>query len=206
MIDGTRNALESYSATLRDKGASRKTDSPPPRPTGDELVLSSAQQVAERLYISPAPREVEAKSDTRPEPVMPAQTPPPPPAAKVPQPQDLENPVAGVSTEDSENIGGASSAQVGVQSPTKAMPLSSTEEKDHSGFDAFPTVADAFETEFAMNGFGRNGAGEVALDDPFVNDPFSATDAVFTNATAAASDGFDAFPSSTGMHFDPFGQ
>lgn len=151
---------------------------------------------------------------------MPAETPPLPPHAMVAQPHDMEDPFAEVPNEaaahreaqvpneqSSEEGSGASasssSAETEVEPAENSMLQPNNEEELQDGFDAFPPV-DGFENgsdPFAVTDFGGNGLGEVAVDDPF-----SASDAVFTNATAATSDGFDAFPPSTGAQFDAFGQ
>lgn len=144
---------------------------------------ASPEQVAERLQVSPEP-----SVDTPTEPVMPAKTPPPPPPqpGMVPQSATVEDPFAEVVGE------GSNATAVGSHI--------NNDEKEQSGFDAFP--GNGFENgtdPFAVNGFGENGLGEVA------SDPFTTTDAVFTTATAAA-DGFDAFPSAAAQQFDAFGQ
>eukprot|EP00903_Cladosiphon_okamuranus_P012756 g11924.t1 len=144
--------------------------------------LASTEQVAERLQVSPEPMV-----DTPTEPVMPAKTPPPPPPQPGMVPQStVEDPFAEV---------------VGEGSDVPAVESQNMNNNEReNGFDAFS--GDGFENgtdPFATNGFSENGAGEVT------SDPFTATDAVFTNATAAA-DGFDAFPASAAQQFDAFGQ
>ena len=153
---------------------------------------------------------------------MPAETPPLPPQAMVAQPHDVVDPFAEVPNEavsskaeapneteapneegSEESNGASSSTQAGVEPAEKSMLQSNNEEKLQDGFDAFPPV-DGFDNSsdpFAVNAFGGNELGEAAVDDPF-----SASDAVFTNATAATGDGFDAFPPSIGAHSDAFGQ
>ena len=215
MIDGTRDALKNYRVSIQKAKTSSEADPPNRRPTDE--VSSSADQFAEQLRVSPLPinsgvHDVESKveKEIALEPVMPSQTPPPPPSSKdpmpQPMPQHIEDPFAEmVGKQDSDNADSNSSAQSGMQQ---------NEEKSQSGFDAFPPVGDGFESDpFAMNGFGDgfsagNAAGGAGV--PVVDDPFSATDDVFTNATAAAGDGFDAFPPSATSHFpismDAFGQ
>lgn len=218
MIDDTRTALQDYSAAVREKGGSHGTSSPR-QPTA---VSPSSQQLAERPPLSPV-TEIKAKTEAPLEPAMPAVTPPLPPHAMVAQPHDVEDPFAEVPNEaaspkeadapepaeasneegSKESSPASSSNQAEVEPAEKSMLQSNNEEKLQDGFDAFPPV-DGFDNgsdPFAVNDFGGNDLGEAAVDDPF-----SASDAVFTNATAATSDGFDAFPPSTGAHFDAFGQ
>lgn len=214
LIDDTRAALQSYSAALRDKGDSRGSSYPSQHPD----VSPSSEQPTVSLPVPPATEELKAKTETPPEPAMPAETPPLPPHAMVAQPHDMEDPFAEVPNEtpatreaevpieqSSDESGGASSssAHTEAEPAEKTMPQPDNEDKLQDGFDAFPPV-DGFDNgsdPFAVTDFGGNGLGDVAVDDPF-----SASDAVFTNATAATSDGFDAFPPSTGAHFDAFGQ
>lgn len=204
MVDDTRIALQSYSAALRQNGTSGEMGSlPQSQATGDEAVSTAAEQASD-LQVSPTHEEFESKTETPSEPAMPAQTPPPPPDVKMLEPHAADDPFAEVlGKEDCEDGGLPSPTQPGVESPKFVMQQPSNEEKaQQRGFDAFPPLADAFDSDpFAMSGFSGNGSGEVTVDDPF-----SATDVVFSNATAAASDGFDAFPSSTDAQFDAFGQ
>lgn len=222
LIDDTRAALQSYSAAIHEKGASHGTSSP-----RQATAVSPSSLLAERaehlLHSSPVTEEIKAKTEAPPEPAMPAETPPLPPHAMVAQPHDVEDPFAEVpnkaaspresaspkeaeapNEEGSEDRSAASSsAQAETEPAEKGMLQSNNEENLQDGFDAFPPV-DGFDNgsdPFAANDFGGNGLGEVTVDDPF-----SASDAVFTHATAATSDGFDAFPPSTGAHFDAFGQ
>lgn len=218
MIDDTRTALQGYIAAVGEKGASHGTSSPR-QPTA---VSPSSQQLAERPPPSSVP-EIKAKTEAPLEPAMPAVTPPLPPHGMVAQPHDVEDPFAEVPNEaaspkeadapeqaeapneegSEESSGASSSNQAEVEPAEKSMLQSNNEEKLQDGFDAFPPV-DGFDNgsdPFAVNDFGGNALGEAGVDDPF-----SASDAVFTNATAATSDGFDAFPPSTGAHFDAFGQ
>lgn len=157
----------------------------------------SPSQAAERVRTCSESSEVEAKIDAPAEPVMPVETPPPPPNGMVPKPA-VEDPFAEV-------VGEKSSESAGILSthgPVAESQGFNDEERQQGGFDAFPAVG--FENgmdPFATNGFSENAVGEA------VDDPFKATDAVFTNATAAADDGFDAFPSSAdAQQFDAFGQ
>lgn len=172
-------------AVLGENGVSRESSSTPQRPAADSGEGSSAlgEQVAERLQVSPEPRV-----DTPTEPDMPAKTPPlPPPQPSMVPPSIIEDPFAEVVGE-------------GSDVPAVEPQDINNDEREQSGFDAFP--GNGFENgtdPFAINGFSENGVGEVS------SDPFTATDAVFTNATAAA-DGFDAFPSSAAQQFDAFGQ
>lgn len=219
LIDGTRTALQGYSAAVREKGAPPGTS----YPRQSTAVSSSSQKLAERPPISLVTEEIKAKTEAPLEPAMPAETPPLPPHAMVAQPHDVEDPFAEVPNEaaspketdapekaeapheegSEESSGASSSTQAEIEPAEKSMLQSNNEEKLQDGFDAFPPV-DGFDNgsdPFAVTDFGGNGLGETAVDDPF-----SASDAVFTNATAATSDGFDAFPPSTGAHFDAFGQ
>lgn len=152
--------------------------------------------MAERVQTSPEPNEVEAKIDAPAEPVMPVKTPPPPPNGMVPK-SAVEDPFAEVVGEE-----GSSTSISSPHGPGAESQGFNNEEREQGGFDAFPAAG--FENgadPFAVNGFSGNAVGEA------VDDPFKATDAVFTNATAAADDGFDAFPSSAGaQQFDAFGQ
>lgn len=185
------NVLQEQNAFLRravlgENGTSKESSSttPPLAADGDEESPVLAEQVAERLQVSPEP-----KADTPAEPAMPAKTPPPPPPqpSMVPQSTAVEDPFADVVDE-------------GSDAPAVESQVINNDEKEESGFDAFS--GNGFENgtdPFAINGFSENGLGEVA------SDPFTTTDAVFTNATAAA-DGFDAFPSSAAQQFDAFGQ
>ena len=67
MIDGTRSALQHHSAALRgDRPSAETSSSLHPVTTGDEVSLS-AEQVAERLQISPAPQEFESKTESKTE-------------------------------------------------------------------------------------------------------------------------------------------
>lgn len=186
------NVLQEENAFLRrtvlgENGTSKESSSTPQSPAadGEEESPALAEQVAERRQVSPEPKP---KVDTPAEPVMPAKTPPPPPPqpSMVP-PSAIEDPFAEVVGE-------------GSDAPAVESQDINNDEKEQSGFDAFP--GNGFETgtdPFATNGFSENGLGEVA------SDPFTTTDADFTNATAAA-DGFDAFPSSAAQQFDAFGQ
>lgn len=149
-----------------------------------------AGQVAENLYISPAAEKVGPTSAATPEPDMPASTPPPPPPpqAMVPQPS-VEDPFAEVIREKGSKATGTTSHG--------SDPQEFNNQQGQAEFDAFPAGGDGFENgtdPFATNGLEEGAAG----------DPFTATDAVFTNATAAA-DGFDAFPADT-QQVDAFGQ
>eukprot|EP00752_Nemacystus_decipiens_P003346 g3095.t1 len=172
-------------AVLGENGTSKETSSSP-QPLGagsEEESPALAEQVKEPLQVSSEP-----KVDTPAEPVMPAKTPPPPPPqpGMVAQSTGIEDPFAEVVGEDSD--------APAVESQVNNY------EKEEGGFDAFS--GNGFENgtdPFAIDGFSENGLGEVA------SDPFTTTDAVFTNATAAA-DGFDAFPSSAAQQFDAFGQ
>lgn len=184
------NVLQEENAFLRravlgENGTSKESSSAlqPLAADGEAESPALAEQVAERLHVSPEP-----KVDTPIEPIMPAKTPPPPPpqSGMVPK-STVEDPFAEVVGE-------------GSDVPTVESQDINNDEKEQSGFDAFS--GDGFENgtdPFAINGFSENGLGEVA------SDPFTTTDAVFTNATAAA-DGFDAFPSSGAQQFDAFGQ
>lgn len=201
MINGTRTSLEGYSTALLWKGASGHTTgaSSPPLATDNELT-SIEEQIADHHRVSPAPESSESKAETPPEPAMPAKTPPPLPHAKMPCQDVIEDPFAEVNGKEDSDPGGVSSP-VESQGQLQQKFLSN-ETKAQGGFDAFSPGADAFESDpFAINAFNGNGVGDAAIDDPF-----SAADAVFTNATAVASDGFDAFPSSPGALFDAFGQ
>ena len=185
------NALQEENAFLRrtvlgENGTPKDSTStsPPLAADGEEESPVLAEQMAERPKASPEP-----KVDTPAEPVMPAKTPPPPPpeSGMVTQSTAVEDPFAEVIGE-------------GSDAPAVESKVINNDEREESGFDAFP--GNGFENgtdPFAINGFSENGLGEVA------SDPFTTTDAVFTNATAAA-DGFDAFPSSAAQQFDAFGQ
>lgn len=169
---------------LGENGTSKESTHSPQAPAadGEEESPASTEQVAEHPQISPEP-----KVDTPMEPVMPAATPPPPPSQPGMVSQSaVEDPFAEV-------VGDGSDAPAVESEDT-------SDEKKQSGFDAFP--GNGFENgadPFAVNGFSENGLGEVS------SDPFTTTDAAFSNATAAA-DGFDAFPSSGAQQFDAFGQ
>ncbi|CAM9339025.1 unnamed protein product, partial [Laminaria digitata] len=200
-----RSAYASFAA-IHEKDASHGTSSP--RRATAVSPSSLLAERAEHLHSSPVTEEIKAKTEAPPEPAMPAETPPLPPHAMVAQPHDVEDPFAeeaeAPNEEGSEDSSAASSsAQAETEPAEKGMLQSNNEENLQDGFDAFPPV-DGFDNgsdPFAANDFGGNGSGEVTVDDPF-----SASDAVFTNATAATSDGFDAFTPSTGAHFDAFGQ
>lgn len=170
----------------------RSTPQPPPT-EGEE---GSPSQAAERVQASSEPREVEANIDAPAEPVMPVKTPPPPPNGMVPMPA-VDDPFAEVVGEK-----GAESTDISSRNGAGAESPGFNNEREQGGFDAFPAVGFENGTDpFAINGFSGNAAGEA------VDDPFKAADAVFTNATATADDGFDAFPSSAGaQQFDAFGQ
>lgn len=216
MIDGTRDALKNYSSSMqRGEKSAAGPDLSSHHSTADENVSSTADQAADHQRISESPQDDESKVETYPEPAMPARTPPPPPPSSskesmsmsMPISKSVSNPVDDpfaevVGKEDSDSVHIDPSAQAGGPPPKNSTQAQKNEEKDQSGFDAFPPVADAFDSDpFAMNGFGENSTGDVVAEDPF-----SATDADFTNATVAAGDGFDAFPPSTGAQFDAFGQ
>lgn len=204
MIDGTRSALQSYNAVLHQNGMPGESRSSQlPSATVDERASSPAEDVAEHLQISPEPLDLESKTDTPPEPEMPAKIPPPPPDIKTAAARVVEDPFADmVSKAGSGDEGFAPSAQPEVGSPKRPMQQSGKEEKAQDGFDAFPPVSDAFESDpFAINGFGGNG-----LDEADVDDPFAATDVAFSSVAVPASDGFDAFPPTTDAQFDAFGQ
>lgn len=207
MIDGTRSALQSYSAILRRGGIPGESCSSQQPPAIDEQASSPAEDVAEDLaerpQISPEPRGSESKTDTPPEPKMPSEIPPPPPHIKMSEVRVLEDPFAGmVSKAGPGDEDFAPSVQPEVGSPKHPMHQSENEEKAQEGFDAFPPVSDAFESDpFAISGFSGNG-----LEDADTDDPFAVTDVAFSSVTAASGDGFDAFPPTTGAQFDAFGQ
>lgn len=131
-------------------------------------------ELAERLQISPEP-----KIGGPTEPGMPTKSPPPLPQPGMASQLAVEDPFAAVVDGGSERAGISSSDGPGVGSQKLT-----NEEKEQDGFDAFPS--NGFES--GTDPFAINGVDEAA------SDPFTTTDAVFTNATAAA-DGFDAFPS-----------
>lgn len=173
--------------------------SEPTTADGEDEGSSLAGKMAEQLEVSPAPEEATPTTDAPPEPMMPAKTPPPPPHGMVPQPTAVEDPFAEVVGEQGSRSAGPSSPNPLGDEPPE---LNTAVEREQSGFDAFPAVDYAFENgtdPFAVDGLSANGSGEA------VADPFTATDAVFTNATAAA-DGFDAFPADDAQQFDAFGQ
>lgn len=178
---------------LGENESSEETRSTPQPPATDDEE-GSPSQAAERIQTSET-KEVEAKIDAPAEPVMPVKTPPPPPSGMVPK-SAVEDPFA--------EVVGEEDSSTGISSPHGPVAQSQgfNEETEQGGFDAFPAAG--FENgadPFAINGFSGNAEGEA------VDDPFKATDAVFTTATAAADDGFDAFPSSAGaQQFDAFGQ
>lgn len=211
MIDGTRDALKDYRSSMQRGERSAGPGLSSHHSTADENVSSTADQGSDCRHIPELPQDDESKVETSPDPVMPARTPPPPPpppqSSKEPTTMSVSNPVEDpfaevVGKEDSDSVHIDPSAQAGGQSLRNSTQAKKAEEKDQIGFDAFPPVADGFDSDpFAMNGFGGNSTGEVVADDPF-----SASDADFTNATVAAGDGFDAFPPSTGAQFDAFGQ
>lgn len=219
MIDGTRDTLKEYSSSMQRGERSAGPDLSSHQSTADENVSSTADQGSDHQHqhipepMMP-PQDDGPKVETSPEPVMPARTPPPPPPKSSKEPMmvsmTVSNPVEDpfaevVGKEDSDSMHIDPSAQAGghpLNNDPNSTQEQDTNEKDQIGFDAFPPVADGFDSDpFAMNGFGGNSTGEVVAEDPF-----SATDADFTNATAAAGDGFDAFPPSTGAQFDAFGQ
>lgn len=122
---------------------------------------------------------------------MPAKMPPPLPQPGMVSQPAAEDPFAAVVDGGSESAGIPSPNGPGVGSQKLT-----NEEKEQDGFDAFPS--NGFES--GTDPFAINGLDEAAAD------PFTATDAVFTNATAAA-DGFDAFPSVNAQpQFEAFGQ
>lgn len=173
-------------AVLGDATTSEENPSSSQSPTADDEEVSPPVELAERLQNSPAP-----KVDGPTEPAMPAKTPPPLPQTGMVSPPVVEDPFAAVISGGSESAEISSPAAPGVGSPKLV-----NEEKEQDGFDAFP--ANGFES--GTDPFAINGVDEAS------SDPFSTTDAVFTNATAAA-DGFDAFPSVTAeQQFDAFGQ
>ncbi|CAN0188360.1 unnamed protein product, partial [Scytosiphon promiscuus] len=156
-----------------------------------ESPSSLAGQIAENLHISSAAEEIGAMREGTPEPVMPTNTPPAPPQAMVPQPS-AEDPFAAVVGDKGSQTAGNTSCG---SDPQRFISL-----EGQAGFDAFPSAGgDGFEN--GTDPFATSGLDE---DEEPEDDPFTATDAVFTNATAAA-DGFDAFPTDT-QPFDAFVQ
>lgn len=207
MIDGTRSALQSYSAILRRSGIPGEScSSQQPPAIGEEQASSPAEDVAEyvaeRPQISPEPRGFESKTDTPPEPKMPAEIPPPPPNINMSEKRVVEDPFADmVSKKRPGDEDFAPSVRPEAGSPKHPM-QSENEEKAQDGFDAFPPVSNAFESDpFAISGFSGNG-----LEDVDADDPFAVPDVAFSSVAAASSDGFDAFPPTTGAQFDAFGQ
>lgn len=186
---GTQNALESYKESL----GQGKAPHEPERPQHAVAIHEASSPSVERAPLPPPPEEFEAKSEAPPEPAMPAQTPPPPPESMT-SPRVVEDPFAGMMGKEDAESHALAAPEAPIVS-TSITRQSSDEEKN--GFDAFPPVGEAFESDpFAVNGFNGDGPAD---------DPFTATDAVFSNATAAA-DGFDAFPASSEAQFDAFGQ
>ncbi|CAM9257781.1 unnamed protein product [Ectocarpus sp. 8 AP-2014] len=184
---------------LGENGTLEEKGSEPTTADGEDEGSSLAGKMAEQLEVSPAPEEAKPTTDAPPEPMMPPKTPPPPPHGMVPQPTTVEDPFAEVVGEQGSRSAGPSSPNPLGDEPPE---LNTAVEREQSGFDAFPAVDYAFENgtdPFAVDGLSANGSGEA------VADPFTATDAVFTNATAAA-DGFDAFPAADAQQFDAFGQ
>ncbi|CAM9626673.1 unnamed protein product [Ectocarpus sp. 12 AP-2014] len=184
---------------LGENGTLEEKGSEPTTTDGEDKGSSLAGKMAEQLEVSPAPEEAKPTTGAPPEPMTPAKTPPPPPHGMVPQPTAVEDPFAEVVGEHGSRSAGPSSPNPLGDDPPE---LNTAVEREQGGFDAFPPVDDAFENgtdPFAVDGLSANGSGEA------VADPFTATDAVFTNATAAA-DGFDAFPAADAQQFDAFGQ
>lgn len=189
MIYDTQNALQSYKGSL----GQGKAPHEPERHEHALAIHEASLPSLEQAPFPPPPQEFEAKSEAPPEPAMPAQTPPPPPESMT-LPRVVEDPFAGMmGKEDAE-----SHSLVAPEAPVVSTSMArQPSEEEKNGFDAFPPVGDAFESDpFAVNGFTGDGP---------TDDPFTATDAVFSNATAAA-DGFDAFPPSSEAPFDAFGQ
>lgn len=199
MSDATLTTLQSYMSALG-HGEAKKVMSSSPQQAS---TTSDVGFPAEHLLSPPLPQEVEEKSETRSEPTMPAQKLPRPPDA-MGSPRVVEDPFAEMlSNEGDQTDVVLPTAEEQADSSPSTMCQSSIihEDKTQDGFDAFPPVGEPFESDpFSVNGFGGT-----RLDEGAVDDPFTATDAVFAGATAAASDGFDAFPSSE-AHYDAFGQ
>lgn len=139
----------------------------------------------------------ESKNESKSEPMMPAQIPSPlvEPASTS---RVVEDPFADMLGKDGSEKHEPSRTLEGAE--VSSQPSSSSEVKTQGIFDAFPAVGETFESDpFSVNGYNGNGV------ESGVDDPFSATDAVFSSATAAAGEGFDAFPSSE-AGFDAFAQ
>lgn len=203
MIDGTRDALQSFRTALQKRDSASQLPSPQLSTSGHNDVPPPTTNAAVSLGEPPAVEESEPKVEGQAEPAMPGEVPPPPPGNNVLLPKEVQDPFAKVDGEEDVERGAGGVFPTGPPRPEspKLMMQQPSEEKANA-FDAFPPVADAFASDpFAVNGFDETQLAEVAIEDPF-----SATDAVFTNATTAASDGFDAFPSSSGASFDAFGQ
>lgn len=186
LVDDTRNALQSYKASIGQTKATQKTEASQQPVITEETSTPSAEGVSSPT--PPPPSNFEAKSEAPPEPVMPARTPPPPPESMT-SPRVLEDPFADMMRKEDVEI------QLPARTEAPVVPgsvkLQSSDEEKNDGFDAFPPVGEAFESDpFAVNGFNGDGPAD---------DPFAATDAAFT-------DGFDAFPAPSEAQFDAFGQ
>lgn len=202
-VNNDQDAEEKQGADNSDQPADVDRTLPIPGPSDrqENLVeqISSPGQSHGSYKHPPNEPPVQAlEGELKGEPQMPAQMPPPPPPPEtMTVPQHVEDPFEGMSGEKSSGSDTTAPLAKADMSPKPAGTRENDVATGAKSFDALLPAQATFDADpFASNSFPDNGANEGSK-----SDPFATGDDVFTNATTAASEGFDAFPSSTDTDF-----